>query len=85
MPDPIVADSKKIPDTILPQTYLYDIPTVAGEEIELTANSTSSIAGIIDNNTIATESDEASQPVRHKSQQRLQRHRDKERQKYMNR
>lgn len=59
MPDPIVADRKKIPDTVLPQTYLYDIPTVAGEEIELTANSTSSIAGIIDNNTIATESDEA--------------------------
>lgn len=35
MPDPIVADMKKIPETILPQTWLYDIPTVAGQEITL--------------------------------------------------
>ena len=35
MPDPIVADPSKIPATTLPTTYLYDIPTTAGEEIEL--------------------------------------------------
>ncbi len=35
MPDPIVVNSSKIPDTHLPTTYLYDIPTVAGQEIEL--------------------------------------------------
>ncbi len=35
MPDPIVADASKIPETVLPTTYLYDIPTVAGQEIEL--------------------------------------------------
>ena len=35
MPEPIVADASKIPATILPETYLYDIPTTAGQEIEL--------------------------------------------------
>ena len=35
MPEPIVADASKIPATILPETYLYDIPTMAGQEIEL--------------------------------------------------
>ena len=35
MPEPIVADMSKIPDTHLATTYLYDIPTVAGQEIEL--------------------------------------------------
>ena len=35
MPDPIVANPSKIPDTTLPTTYLYDIPTTAGQEIEL--------------------------------------------------
>ena len=35
MPDPIVADHSKIPATTLPTTYLYDIPTTAGQEIEL--------------------------------------------------
>ena len=35
MPDPIVADPSKIPATTLPTTYLYDIPTTAGQEIEL--------------------------------------------------
>ena len=35
MPDPIVADPSKIPATKLPDTYLYDIPTTAGQEIEL--------------------------------------------------
>lgn len=40
MPEPIVADMKKIPDTRLPETWLYDIPTVPGQEIELVAGST---------------------------------------------
>ena len=35
MPDPIVADPSKIPATTLPTTWLYDIPTTAGQEIEL--------------------------------------------------
>lgn len=35
MPEPIVADKSKIPDTHLATTYLYDIPTAAGQEIEL--------------------------------------------------
>ena len=35
MPDPIVADASKIPATTLPTTYLYDIPTTAGQEVEL--------------------------------------------------
>jgi hypothetical protein len=35
MPDPIVADKSKIPSTTLPTSYLYDIPTTAGQEIEL--------------------------------------------------
>ena len=35
MPDPIVADPSKIPATKLPETYLYDIPTTVGQEIEL--------------------------------------------------
>ena len=35
MPDPIVADPSKIPATKLPDTYLYDIPTTAGQEIDL--------------------------------------------------
>jgi hypothetical protein len=34
-PEPIVADESKIPVTTLPATYLYDIPTAAGQEIEL--------------------------------------------------
>lgn len=33
MPDPIVKDKSKIPATKLADTYLYDIPTTAGEEI----------------------------------------------------
>ncbi len=41
MPDPIVADMKKIPETKLPETWLYDIATVPGQEIELTAGSSS--------------------------------------------
>ena len=35
MPDPIVADASKIPATKLPTTYVYDIATSAGQEIEL--------------------------------------------------
>lgn len=35
MPKPIVVNASKIPQTTLPVTYLYDIPTVAGQEIEL--------------------------------------------------
>ncbi len=48
MPDPIVADKNKIPETHLPSTYLYDIPTQAGETIELT-QATSFIENITDN------------------------------------
>ena len=40
MPEPIVADAKKIPNTNLPATYLYDIPTTAGQEIVLVDQST---------------------------------------------
>ena len=32
-----VADASKIPETRLPQTYLYDIPTEPGQEIVLTS------------------------------------------------
>ncbi len=39
MPAPIVSDMKKIPDTKLPQTWVYDIPTMPGQEIELKASS----------------------------------------------
>lgn len=35
MPAPIVKDKSKIPATLLPETVLYDIPTEAGQEIEL--------------------------------------------------
>lgn len=35
MPAPIVADKSKIPATELPVTYLYDIPTAPGQEIDL--------------------------------------------------
>ena len=35
MPDPIVAGKSKIPSTTLPISYLYDISTTAGQEIEL--------------------------------------------------
>ena len=42
MPDPIVADASKIPATSLPSTYLYDIPTTVGQEIELISRDASS-------------------------------------------
>ena len=32
---------KKIPDTVLPQTYLYDIPTEAGQEVTLVRSDSS--------------------------------------------
>lgn len=35
MPEPVVKDKAKIPETLLPETSLYDIPTTAGQEIEL--------------------------------------------------
>ena len=35
MPEPIVVNRNKIPETKLPTTYLYDIPTTVGEVIEL--------------------------------------------------
>lgn len=41
IPEPIVANKNRIPETKLPETYLYDIPTVAGEEIELIQSSSS--------------------------------------------
>ena len=40
MPDPIVKDKSKIPATRLEDTYLYDIPTQAGEEITLVSCTT---------------------------------------------
>ncbi|MDE6370761.1 MAG: hypothetical protein K2K92_04655, partial [Duncaniella sp.] len=55
MPAPIVADMKKIPETKLPKTYLYDIPTAPSQEIELVEISTSSdiirdnVADVTDN------------------------------------
>ena len=39
-PDPIVKDESKIPATLLEDTYLYDIPTQAGEEITLVSCTT---------------------------------------------
>ena len=41
MPNPIVADKSKVPATKLPKTYLYDIPTIAGEEITLVGDMSS--------------------------------------------
>lgn len=35
MPEPVVANKNIIPETRLPESFLYDIPTVAGQEIEL--------------------------------------------------
>ena len=40
MPAPIVVDSSKIPATNLPTTYVYDIPTTAGQEIVLVSQDT---------------------------------------------
>ena len=35
MPEPVIANESKLPATHLPETWLYDIPTVAGQEISL--------------------------------------------------
>ena len=35
MPAPVVKNQSKIPTTVLPTTFVYDIPTTAGEEITL--------------------------------------------------
>ena len=43
MPSAIVADKSKIPSVTLPTTYVYDIPTTAGQEIELIHADASSI------------------------------------------
>lgn len=40
MPEPIVVNPGKIPETKLPDTYLYDIPTVAGQSVSLVQSST---------------------------------------------
>ncbi len=45
MPDPIVVDPRKIPDTILPQSYLYDIPTEEGQIVHLVAEP---VSGLVD-------------------------------------
>ncbi|MBR1547633.1 MAG: glycoside hydrolase family 95 protein [Prevotella sp.] len=42
LPAPIVADQSKIPATSLPTTYVYDIPTTAGQELVLINQSISS-------------------------------------------
>lgn len=46
MPEPTVVNKNIIPETKLPATYLYDIPTSAGDEIELVAEGSSSISNI---------------------------------------
>ena len=46
MPAPIVVNQSKIPTTTLPETYLYDIPTAAGETIELIAATEASVVDI---------------------------------------
>ena len=43
MPQPIIVNKSKIPATNLPTSYLYDIPTTAGEEIELIEQEANSI------------------------------------------
>ncbi len=52
MPEPIVADRSRIPQTNLPTTYLYDIPTEAGQEIELLGTGSSS--GLVCNDRTMT-------------------------------
>ncbi|MBR0037992.1 MAG: glycoside hydrolase N-terminal domain-containing protein [Bacteroidales bacterium] len=50
MPEPIVVNASKIPSTTLPVTYLYDIPTVAGQEIQLIDADAATGIGIIESN-----------------------------------
>lgn len=46
MPEPIVANKNMIPETRLPESFLYDIPTEMGQEIELVQN-TSNIEDVV--------------------------------------
>jgi len=46
MPEPIVVNEAKIPQTNLPETWLYDIPTTVGQEIELVASGSTAIGAI---------------------------------------
>ncbi|MBQ0075269.1 MAG: autotransporter, partial [Prevotella sp.] len=53
MPKAIVANASKIPQTTLPTTYLYDIPTTAGQEIELQEyNSSTAVVSVSSNKTL---------------------------------
>ncbi len=45
-PDPIVKDMSKIPETKLPATWVYDIPTTAGQEITLINENTDGIVNV---------------------------------------
>lgn len=57
MPEPIVSDMSKIPETKLPSTCLYDIPTTAGQEITLVSQEQTGIVEVSKNETagIATQ------------------------------
>lgn len=50
MPAPIVKDMSKIPATSLPTTWLYDIPTTAGQEVTLVNASATGIQQVSDYN-----------------------------------
>lgn len=50
MPNPIVVNASKIPQTKLPTTYLYDIPTSPGQEIELFREGASFVNNVIADN-----------------------------------
>ena len=52
MPKAIVANASKIPQTTLPTTYLYDIPTTAGQEIELQEYSSTAVVSVSGNKTL---------------------------------
>lgn len=54
MPQPIIVNKSKIPATNLPTSYLYDIPTTAGEEIELIEQDANSIHFIQSPNVTAS-------------------------------
>lgn len=56
MPEPVVADKSKIPETHIATTYLYDIPTVAGQEIELVDINTATCIGNITSQPVETAS-----------------------------
>ena len=60
MPDPIVADASKIPTTKLPTTYVYDIATSAGQEIELVDQSSETAI-----QTVSTAVQQQAAPVRY--------------------